>query len=238
MPRLSSRDQCDGQRVRRRRSNPRQGVVVGVFEGLGRDRASRGSLSSRTTSCRRDASSTLMRKLSVRKPRSMNGTAEMPYTGAPTVRGDFELARVGLRDASRHDHLATRDRQRVHHRVRSRFPEPVAHLVVEGLELADLVDVRVVAQPVEQLWPVRLEVDRVELVALDVTRACSAPPSTGWTIVASHPSQVPARGASGPRFARVSASPSGSVNRSSPYPSVCTTLIAREVIEHRRSRSG
>src|SRR4029453_12590049 len=81
--------------------------------------------------------------------------------------GDLELGRVRLGSAARDDYLAARDRQRVHHRLRSRFPEPVAHLVVERLELADLVDVRVIPEAIQELWPVRLEVDRLPPVALE-----------------------------------------------------------------------
>ena len=87
--------------------------------------------------------------------------------GEPTVGRDLELGRIGLGHAARDDDLAARDRQRVHHRLRSRFPQPVAHLVVERLDLPDLVDVGVVAQAVEELRAVRLEVDRHELVVLD-----------------------------------------------------------------------
>ena len=48
-----------------------------------------------------------------------------------------------------------------------RLPEPVPDLVVERLDLARLDDVGVVAQAVEELRPVRLGVDRLQLVALD-----------------------------------------------------------------------
>ena len=85
-------------------------------------------------------------------------------------RGDFDLGCIRLDRAARDDHLATRDRQRVHHSLRSRFPQPVAHLIVKGLDLADLVDVGVVAEAVEELRSVGLEVDRHELVVLDEHR--------------------------------------------------------------------
>ena len=54
------------------------------------------------------------------------------------------------------------------------FQWPVADPVVEGLDLAGLNDVRVVAQPGEQLGAVGLAVDGGELVALDVRVALGA----------------------------------------------------------------
>ena len=51
--------------------------------------------------------------------------------------------------------------------LRRRLPQPVADLVVEGLDLARLHDVHVVAQAVEQLRAVGLRVDRLQLVVLD-----------------------------------------------------------------------
>src|SRR5204863_30183 len=64
--------------------------------------------------------------------------------------------------------LAARDRERVRDRPRRGFPEPVPDLVVVRLDLSGLHDVRVVAKAVEELRPVRLWVDRLQLDALDV----------------------------------------------------------------------
>ena len=92
-----------------------------------------------------------------------------------------------------------------------RLPQPVAHLVVEGLDLARLHDVGVVAEPVEQLGPVGLAVDGLELVVLDegVPLGAVEPPDGRRRPMV--PSQMPAMRARGPRLASVSGSPSGSV---------------------------
>ena len=80
---------------------------------------------------------------------------------------DFELGGVGLGAAGGECDLAARNRDRVQDQVRRGFPQPVPHLIVEGLHLTRLHDVNVVPQAVEQLRPVGLRVGRLQLVVLD-----------------------------------------------------------------------
>ena len=49
-----------------------------------------------------------------------------------------------------------------------RLPQPIPHLVVERRDFARLEDVRVIAQPVEELRTIGLEVDGVKFVVFDV----------------------------------------------------------------------
>ncbi len=81
---------------------------------------------------------------------------------------------------------------------------------MEGLDLPGLDDVGVVAQPVEELGPVGLGIDGLQLVALDEGVA-PVPSATGCWSAPPVPSQTPAIGLSGPRLDSVSGSPSGSV---------------------------
>ena len=109
------------------------------------------------------------------------------------------------------EHLGSGDAEGERHRLGCRLPQPVADLVVEGLGLAGLGDVGVVAQAVEELGTVGLAVDRVQLVVLDELVRLGAVGHRVFGRRPSVPSQTPAIPASGPRLARVSGPPSGSV---------------------------
>ena len=94
------------------------------------------------------------------------------------VRADAVALRAARRDeleargvlggsTERHRDLAARDRERLDEVARRRLPQPVADLVVVGLDLPRLDDVHVIAQAVEELRPVCLRIDRLQLDALD-----------------------------------------------------------------------
>ena len=80
---------------------------------------------------------------------------------------DLELGGVRFGGATGQEHLAPGDPEGEGDRAGGRLPQPVAHLVVERLHLTGLDDVGVIAEPVEELGPVRLTVDGLELVAFD-----------------------------------------------------------------------
>ena len=163
---------------------------------------------------------TRMRKLTVWKAGSRKGFDRMPYISEPERGADLELGGVRLGGARGQEHLAAGVGERVDNGAGRGFPEPVPDLVVEGLDLTRLDDVGVIAQAVEQLRPVGLRVDRLQLVALDERvvlvavddrPVTSEPGPTGWTSAPSALVQMPARARSGPRLASVSSSPSASV---------------------------
>jgi len=66
-----------------------------------------------------------------------------------------------------------------------RLPQPVAHLIVVGLDLVRLGDMGVIAQAVEQLGPVGLWVDWLELNAL-VKRLLLGAFGLGFDVQAAH----------------------------------------------------
>lgn len=90
-----------------------------------------------------------------------------PVRHGTAYRLDTEGARIGPGMADRHRRLPARNRKRLDDSPRRRFPQPVADLIVKRLDLVRLDDPRVVTQPVEQLRPVGLRIDRLQLHALD-----------------------------------------------------------------------
>ena len=82
-------------------------------------------------------------------------------------RRELELGGIGLRLARCQQRLGPRDAEREGHRSGFGLPEPIAHLVVERLGVTGLCDVGVVPQAIEELRPVGLAIDRLQLVALD-----------------------------------------------------------------------
>src|SRR5262249_27303436 len=82
-------------------------------------------------------------------------------------RDELEARGVLGGPAERHRDLATGDRERLDEVARRRLPQPVADLVVVGLDLPRLDDVRVIAQAVEELRPVGLGSDRLQLDGVD-----------------------------------------------------------------------
>src|SRR5262245_3452910 len=84
------------------------------------------------------------------------------------LRGQLEGLRVGTRVADGHCDLTARYSQGLHERPGRRFPQPIADLVVEGLDTVRLDDACVVAQAVEELRAIGLPIDRLQLDALDI----------------------------------------------------------------------
>ncbi len=87
--------------------------------------------------------------------------------GLATLGGDGDAVRIGRRLALGQRHLAARDRHGLEHESGRRLPQPIADLIVEGDILFLGRDVDVIAQPVEELRPVRLRIDRIEIDILD-----------------------------------------------------------------------
>jgi hypothetical protein len=96
------------------------------------------------------------------------------------------------------------------HRTRGRFPQPVADLFVKGFDVVRLDDARVITQAVEQLRPVRLRIDRLQLVVFD-ERLLFGTVRFRLTSKPRVPIQIPAIPVTGPRLTSVSTSGSGSV---------------------------
>ena len=98
---------------------------------------------------------------------SRNGLETIPLVSEPRTASRLNVFASGRGVTDRHRDLRARNGQRVEDRAGRRLPEPVAHLIVERLHGVGLDDVRVVAEPVEELRAVRLRIDRLELVPLD-----------------------------------------------------------------------
>ena len=103
----------------------------------------------------------------------------MPWTSEPSAAVSSKSRGVGRRRSRRQQHLGTGDGQGERDGLGGGLPQPVPDLVVEGLGLARLGDVGVVAQPVEELRPVGLAVDGLQLVALDEGVALPCPRRRG-----------------------------------------------------------
>ncbi len=122
--------------------------------------------------------------------------------------------RVGRGLAHGHRGLPARNRESLDHRAGGGLPQPIAHLVVQRLDIIRLDDVAVVAQAVEQLRAVGLRIDGLQLHALDVRLKLR---TRGFRIhVEAHRARPDARhGAERPQVGERVASGSGSVKMSS-----------------------
>src|SRR5438093_11779641 len=134
----------------------------------------------------------------VLKAYSRNGFEQIPFISEPRAATSSKLV-SSLAARPNAIAICPRDGKSLDQIAGRRFPEPVADLVMVGLDLPRLHDVRVVGQPIEELRAVGLGIDRLQLDAFDehlLLRALGL-----WVDVeAASALQIPAKPVSGPRL--------------------------------------